>query len=88
MKPIHKPLIAAIGALAALGGVAAATSAGAAVVCNRYHECWRVHDRLDYPAAAAVTIYDDTWTAPDTTYHWLKDRDDHGYWVHGRWHKF
>ncbi len=89
MNRIQRPLIAALGALVALsGGLAAATSAGAAVVCNRYNECWHVHDRLTYPSGVGITFYDDTWTFPDATYHWLGDRDDRGYWAHGRWHRF
>ena len=90
MTGMKRPLVAALGALVALGGLAAtATSANAAVVCNRYNECWHVHgDRLNYPADVGISFYDDTWAFPDTTYHWVKDRDDRGYWLHGRWHRF
>jgi len=89
MNRIKRPLVAALGALVALGGgLATATSAGAAVVCNRYNECWHTHDRLTYPANIGITFYDDTWTFPNTNYHWVRDRDDRGYWIHGRWHRF
>jgi hypothetical protein len=45
-------------------------------------------DRLNYPSDVGITFYDDTWAFPDTSYHWLGDRDDRGYWLHGRWHRF
>ncbi|HEY7901743.1 MAG TPA: hypothetical protein VIC25_11235, partial [Caulobacteraceae bacterium] len=61
MKPVNKPLLAAMGAVV-LGATLAASSAGAVVVCNRYHECWHVHDRLTYPDSAGIVFYDDTWT--------------------------
>ena len=81
-------LVATLGALVATGGLAAVTSANAAIVCNHYNECWHVHDRLTYPTDAGITFYEDTWTFPDTTYHWVRDRDDRGYWIHRHWHRF
>ncbi len=88
MTRTKKQLVAVLGALVAASGFAVATSASAAVVCNRYNECWHVHDHLDYPADVGISFYDDAWRFPDTTYHWVKDRDDRGYWLHGRWHRF
>jgi hypothetical protein len=81
------------GALAAavLGGtVVATTSASADVVCNRWGECWRVHDRLDYPAGLGITFHDDAWYASHRTGHWRwrEDRFDRGYYRNGVWIAF
>lgn len=77
-----------LGAVVAAGGLLAATSASATIVCNRYDECWHVRDRLTYPDNVGITFYDDDWTFPNAHYHWMKDRDDRGYWMHGRWYPF
>ncbi|MDQ2762193.1 MAG: hypothetical protein M3Y22_01445, partial [Pseudomonadota bacterium] len=68
---------AAIAAVAA--GTLAASSAAAAsyVVCNRYDECWRVHEKYTfYPADERVVYHDDAWYAQhqhDAHWRWLAD---------------
>jgi len=90
---VKSALIAAVGAAAL-----AATGAGAAtstyVVCNRWDECWRVHERYTtYPADARIVWHDDAWYSAhqrDARWHWLKDPDDdHGWYdKDGAWHSF
>jgi len=72
----------------------AATTAGAAsadVVCNRWGDCWRVHERYDtYPPAVGITFHDDAWWAAHPSGHWRwHDRDDdRGYYRDGIWVSF
>ncbi len=87
--------ILATGALTAavtIGAIAATTtSASAYVACNRWGECWRVHDRYtNYPVGLGVVIREDNWwDHHHRHYHWRNDRpDDHGYYDHGGWHPF
>jgi hypothetical protein len=72
------------------GALAAASAASADVVCNRYNECWRVHDRLDYPAGIGMTFHDDTWADAHRAGHWRwrQDRFDRGYYRNGVWITF
>ena len=64
------------------------------VVCNRYDECWRVHQRYTtYPADEQIVIHDSDWYDAhqhDTHWHWLNDpADDHGWYdKDGSWHRF
>ncbi len=84
---IVKGVTATIIAGAAMTAIA--TPASADVACNRYGECWHVRDRtVVYPNTLGVQFYDDDWarTHRHGHYHWRKDRDDHGYYSHGRWH--
>jgi hypothetical protein len=73
------------GAIAAamVGSTMAATVASAEVVCNRWHECWRVHDRVTYPANLGVMWHGDAWRRPG--YHWRADHQDRGYYRRGVW---
>jgi hypothetical protein len=67
------------------------TAARADVACNRWGECWRVHDRYsNYPPELGVIFHDDDWRAHHRHgYHWRADRsDDHGYYSHGAWRPF
>ncbi len=74
-------------AVAAVG--ATASSASAYIACNRWHDCWHVATKPAYPARLGVTWYEDSWrTAHPTGYHWWGDRDEHGYYWHGRWRRF
>ena len=78
---------------AVAGGALAATTvpALADVACNRWGECWRVHDHYtNYPAELGVVFHDDGWRGHHRHgYHWRSDRpDDHGYYSHGAWHPF
>ena len=72
------------------GALMAAQAASADVVCNRWNECWRVHDRLDYPANVGVTFHDDTWADAHRAghYRWRDDRTDRGYYRNGIWIAF
>ncbi len=71
---------------------AVATTASADVACNRWGECWRVRDHYtNYPARLGVIFHDEAWRANHARGHWRwrHDRDDdHGYYSHGRWHRF
>ncbi len=80
--------------------VCAASAAGAAetsyVVCNRWNECWRVHEHYsNYPSDAAVVYHDQAWWDAhehDTDTHWtlLPDPSNDKGWYdeHGHWHPF
>ena len=72
------------------GALAAASAASADVVCNRFNECWHVHDRLDYPPAARMVFHDDAWAAAHRAghWHWRADRFDRGYYRNGVWITF
>ena len=89
------------GALAGLisAGVISATTAAAAktyVVCNRWGECWRVHEHYTtYPSDIGIVYHDDAWWAhhehdKDVHYRLLTDpSDDHGWYdEQGTWHPF
>lgn len=79
---------AMVGAVASGAWAASAVSASADVACNRWHECWHVHDRYtDYPANVGVVFHDDGWRA-GRHYHWRTDRFDHGYYRNGVWIAF
>ena len=74
-----------LGALAGAAALAAsAAPASAYIACNRFGDCWRVHERYDYRPAWGITIHDDNWRWRDSErarYHW---RDYHrGYWGRG-----
>ena len=61
------------------------------VACNADGDCWRVHNRYAYGAAAPITYYNSDWYSThqkDEHYHWRADpSDDHGYYERdGRWH--
>jgi hypothetical protein len=79
-------LIAAV----AGGTLAMASAASADVACNRWGECWHVHDRLTYPAGVGVIWHADNWAAAHQRghYHWRTDRFDHGYYRNGVWIAF
>ena len=47
--------------LAVLCTVALTAGASAAVVCNEDGDCWRTKERLTYPPAARVQIYEDDY---------------------------
>ena len=73
---------------AILAGVAlSATAASADVACNRWGECWHVHDRMSYPGDLGVVWHPDNWHASHR-YHFRKDRDGHGYYRNGAWVAF
>ena len=71
-----------------VGALAVAAPASADVVCNRFGECWRTHDRtIAYPGNFRVTYHDDSWWDHHKhgRYHWRADHDGRGYWRHGAW---
>jgi hypothetical protein len=85
----------ATGALitAVAGGAIAlsATTASADVACNRFGECWRVHDRtVVYPGHLGVVYHEDGWWDNGHPHHyrWRADHDGRGYWRHGAWIAF
>jgi hypothetical protein len=80
---------AALGAAVAAGALAASTTAANAyVVCNRYHECWRVREHYVYPATAGVVVYGDSWRFPSAAYHWRAYPGGRGYYYHGVWRRY
>jgi hypothetical protein len=88
---LKSPLAKAAMIAAVAGGtLALASAASADVACNKWGECWHVHDRLTYPAAAGVVWHDDAWAAAhrDKHWHWRTDRFDHGYYRNGVWIAF
>jgi ABC-type sugar transport system substrate-binding protein len=78
-------LIAAVAA-----GAFAASSASADVVCNRWGECWRVHEHLAYPPGLGITYHNDAWWAAHQhgRWHWRADNFAHGYYRNGVWIAF
>ena len=96
MKAFKPTLLkSALVAAVAAGALAATTArADSVVVCNRWNDCWRVHDRYsDYPADVGVVFHDEAWRAAhehDAAWHWLNDQaDDHGWYDRdGNWHPF
>lgn len=92
-KPmLLKSALAAAVAVSALAATAA--RADSYVVCNRWNECWRVHERYTfYPPDVGVVFHDEAWREAhehDRTMRWLEDRDDdHGWYDRdGNWHPF
>jgi hypothetical protein len=82
-------VLAVLGASSMLPTTASAASA-TYVACNQYGECWRVHERYAYGAAAPITYYNADWYDAhrnDEHIHWLADpANDRGYYEHGSWH--
>jgi len=82
---------AATAVLAATALAAVAAPASADVACNRWGECWHVHDHYTaYPPALGVMFHDERWAAHHHRHlRWRQDRpDDHGYYQHGAWRPF
>ena len=85
--------VALVAALTGGAMAASAVPAAADVACNRYGECWHVRDHYtNYPTGLGVLFHDEAWWAGQRhhrNWHWRNDRaDDHGYYNHGRWHRF
>lgn len=86
---VKSALVAAVAA-----GALAATSVSAAttVVCNRWNECWKVHEKYTfYPPDFRIVYHDDAWygaNEKDARWHWLKDPDNDKGWYDkdGVWH--
>jgi hypothetical protein len=92
LKTALAPKTLAMGALAtivAAGAFAAsAPTASADVACNRWGDCWRVHDRtVVYPGGVGIVYHDDAWwdAHHPHRYHWRGDHDGRGYWRRGVW---
>ena len=76
----------ALGALVVAGTLAAtAAPASAAVVCNRWHECWRVRNTYVYPRALGIVIRDERWVARHPGWRWRAVHEGRGYWRAGHW---
>jgi hypothetical protein len=90
--PLLAMTLVCLGALS----VAATTapSSGAAspeVACNRWNECWRVHERFEnYPAFVGVVFHDDRWASHHTglAWRWRPERRERGYYMNGIWRTF
>jgi len=86
-------MIAAMSAGALVASVAAAAP-NSYVVCNRYDECWKVHEKYTrYPADERIIFRDSAWYDAhqhDTQVHWLNDpANDAGYYDReGTWRPF
>ena len=83
MKHVTYVAIGAVGALALMSG-----AASAAVVCNEDGDCWKVKEKLSYPAEARVQIYDDDFDITTRKYRWREARPGPGYWRGGVWVDF
>ena len=79
----------AFAAIGAVGALALMTSAAAAaVVCNEDGDCWKVKEKLRYPAEARVQIYEDDFDITTRKYRWREARPGSGYWRGGVWVDF
>ncbi len=88
---INSLKVGVLAAVAVSGVALTTTPASAAVACNRYGECWRTSTRYTtYPSNLGVKFYEDSWREKHAKhYHWRDDpKDDHGYYMHGKWHAF
>jgi hypothetical protein len=68
--------------------VATAAPASAAVVCNRFHECWRVANPYAYPRRLGIVVRDEGWVRAHRGWRWRANHDDRGFWEHGRWRRW
>lgn len=85
MKHTAKWLIAIAGAATV---ALTATSASAYIVCNRYGECWHVHNRYEYHPEFGLVIHDDNWRwRGHDRYRW-REHEGRGYWRNGVWITF
>jgi hypothetical protein len=98
MKPYRSSLIssALIGVFATVSIAASTAKADSTtyVVCNRWNECWRVHEHYTtYPSDARIVFRDEAWWQQhehDSQWRELPDpSDDHGWYDRdGVWHPF
>lgn len=87
IKAVKISVVAAVAA----GGLAAmsASPASAYIACNRAGECWRVHDRYDYPPHLGIILHPDDWRDHHRGhFRFREDRDERGYYDHGHWRGF
>lgn len=82
MAIISKFAVGAIGAL-----VFSAGTASAAIVCNDEGDCWRVKEKVDYPAELKLRVHPDDWKWEEhERYRWREHPGrGHGYWRGGVW---
>ena len=97
---LSKSLLAkgAIAGIVAAVSIASSSTAATKsyVVCNKWDECWRVHEHYTtYPSDVQVVYHDDAWWTAhehdkDVHYRLLTDpSDDHGWYdKDGVWHPF
>jgi hypothetical protein len=84
MKPALT--LAAVVGLARLAGMTAgASTASAAIVCNRDHVCWHVHDNYTYPPSVGVHVYGDDWKWRAHQHYRWHEHTGRGYWKGGVW---
>jgi len=96
MRKSKSAFMAGVMMTAIAGGTLAASGAAAStyVACNRYDECWKVHEKYTrYPADEKIVVRDSAWYDAhqhDAQLKWLADpTDDAGYYARdGAWHPF
>jgi hypothetical protein len=85
-------LLAIVGAGSILPTVTSAeTVERTYVACNQYDECWRVHQRYNYPSEQRIVYHNGDWYDShhgDEHVRWLNDpSDDRGWYEQdGSWH--
>jgi hypothetical protein len=74
-----------LGSLAGAAALAATLiPASAYVACNRYGDCWRVHEKYDYRPAWGISVYDDKWRWAERDNNRYRWRDyNRGYYGRG-----
>jgi hypothetical protein len=75
----------------ALGAMAVTTtSASAYIACNRWGDCWRVPNRVAYPASIGVVWHPDNWYGyRGGRYHyWATVPAGRGYYYRGGWRRW
>jgi hypothetical protein len=77
-------------ATAVVAGTLVATSApaSAAVVCNRWHECWRVRNAYSYPTRLGIVIRNEAWVRGHPGWRWRANHEGRGYWHRGHWRRW
>lgn len=98
MRILKSALMAGVMITTMSAGALVASSVAAApsnyVVCNRYDECWKVHEKYTrYPADERIIFRDSTWSDAhehDAHVRWLSDpANDAGYYDrNGDWQPF
>ncbi len=85
MKNTAKWLIAIAGAATV---ALTATSASAYIVCNRFGECWHVHNNYVYRPEFGLVIHPDNWRWRSHEHYVWREHEGRGYWRNGIWITF
>ena len=86
MKTFAK--LAAAALLGATTLIVSASSASAYVVCNRWGECWHVHNRYNYNPGFGIVVHDDNWRWRNGDRYRWHEHTGRGYWRNGVWITF